>query len=361
MCIIAVKKPGVPFPSEETIENMWYSNPDGAGIMYTDGSNRVTIDKGYMTLKEFTARLEALRTEIDVDKEAVVFHFRIGTSGGNVAQNTHPFPISNRVKDLRSLRTRTKIGIAHNGIIHIKRPIDSISDTMEYIRSKLYPIYTRKHWFFKDKEMLDKIERQITSKMVFLEPSREVQLVGHFITEKDGMIYSNTSYEDYSKYLSRYYKPRVSGYYGTCYDYDYSKYGAWDDEDGGYFDPWDTWSKSDRHPLADNRFGSYLNAVDEVSLIDDSCYIVSYESGSMLEVGSLPYVLAIGKYGDYYSVEANEEDDGYIAVPLMNDLAIFTPEGLEVQFNKDDTLFVEVDESIELDPFPVENDDLPNA
>ena len=77
MCIIAVKKPGVPFPSEETIENMWYSNPDGAGIMYTDGSNRVTIDKGYMTLKEFEARLEALRTEIDVDKEAVVFHFRI--------------------------------------------------------------------------------------------------------------------------------------------------------------------------------------------------------------------------------------------------------------------------------------------
>ena len=44
MCIIAAKPAGIALPNAETIETMWYANPDGAGFMYAhDG--KVVIEK----------------------------------------------------------------------------------------------------------------------------------------------------------------------------------------------------------------------------------------------------------------------------------------------------------------------------
>lgn len=344
MCIIAVKKPGVPFPSEDTIRNMWVRNPDGAGIMYTDGSNRVTIDKGYMKLKDFNARLDELKREIDIDKETVVLHFRIGTSGGNTAENTHPFPISKRVSDLKALRMRTKIGIAHNGIIKIERPIEGISDTMEYIRTKLYSIYMNQHWFFKNKDILDKIERQITSKMVFLEPTREVQLVGKFITDKDGMIYSNSSYEGFKYYgvgaYGGYY-----GYYGRGYD----SYGY-----NGYYDPdYDEEMASLRKKYGGDYgydddyagYGSkshYIPKVMELSPVNESNYIVFYDSGDMMEVCDIILPVMIDKSGHLYV--ADFDDCGYeVAYPIEEDCASFDENGNSSVFDENEAIFMEVD------------------
>jgi hypothetical protein len=333
MCIIAIKKSGVPFPSEEIIENMWYRNPDGAGLMYTDGSGRVNIDKGYMTLSDFTRRIEELKQEIDVEKEAVVLHFRIGTSGGNIAANTHPFPISKRVKDLKALHLRTRIGVVHNGIIQIDRPIEDISDTMEYIRTKLHRIYQGRHWFYKDKDTLEKIERQITSKMAFLTANREVTTVGKFITEKDGMIYSNTSYEGFQYAYTGAWN---GGYYRGYYNYDYNySYGC-----GSYYGS----GAKKREKKKDLNKKPVLNPVADLMLLDDEDYIVDYDSGSMAQVSDLG-VLAIDKSGFVYVIAM--DDYGYeVAYYAAENCAAFTPDGVDVKWKENEAMWIEVEDAM---------------
>lgn len=82
MCIIASSAIGVNLPTNETIETMWFKNPDGAGFMFNkDG--KVIIRKGFMTLPDFMTAIEELKKEIDVVNTSVIMHFRIGTHGGN--------------------------------------------------------------------------------------------------------------------------------------------------------------------------------------------------------------------------------------------------------------------------------------
>lgn len=324
MCIIAIKKSGVDFPSEEVIENMWYRNPDGAGIMYTDGSGRVIIDKGYMTLSNFKKRIELLKQEIDVVKEAVVLHFRIGTSGGNVAANTHPFPISRRVEDLQALHHRAKIGVVHNGIITIDRPIKEISDTMEYIRTKLYPLYKNKHWFYKDADMLEKIERQITSKMAFLMPNREVVTVGKFITSKDGMVYSNTSYEGFKYYYSGAWSNYADvGYYNYNYGFGNTK---------GY----------KRSKYYERYYGT-LAQVAHLMPLNDEDYLVEMDTGSMATVSDLGGAIYMDK--NNYLYVTDYDDYGYeVAYHLSDNCLAFSASGMDVKFNEDKAIWMELED-----------------
>ena len=153
MCIIAAKPAGVKMPDDETISRMWYRNHDGAGIMYAkDG--KVRIDKGFMKLEDLKAHLEKVRRTVDLDKTAVVMHFRITTHGGTCPENCHPFPITRSIKLLKSLHQAAPIGIAHNGIIPIQ-PRKGISDTMEYIASQLAPLYDMNRQFVKDKYAME--------------------------------------------------------------------------------------------------------------------------------------------------------------------------------------------------------------
>lgn len=138
MCIICAKPANVKFPSEETIKNMWDANSDGAGLMYVkDG--KVRIEKGFMTYKSFTAKLDELRKTLDLVKTPVVMHFRITTHGGTCAANTHPFPVTDSIARLKQTNVTTTLGVAHNGIIPIT-PRKGISDTMEYIATQLSPL-----------------------------------------------------------------------------------------------------------------------------------------------------------------------------------------------------------------------------
>jgi len=220
MCIIAAKNKGVSFPSIDTVENMWYNNSDGAGLMWREG-NKVCISKGYMNLKSFKRAISELEDRLDLTETPMVMHFRIGTHGGNIPSNTHPFPIMESVSALQKLDFKTNIGVAHNGIIPIDPRSKNISDTMEYIAAQLYPIKCIKPTFYKDKNCQKLIYNAIQSKMAFLNYDGKIYTIGDFITEEDGMIYSNTSYKpktyyqrwdysnwEYSDYLSGYNWPK---------------------------------------------------------------------------------------------------------------------------------------------------------
>ena len=191
MCIIAAKPAGVAMPSRDTIRTMWDGNRDGAGLMYLEGG-KVTIEKGFMTYKSFAKKLDQLEKRLDLTRTPVVMHFRITTHGGTKPENCHPFPITDSIGALKKLTSRTDVGVAHNGIIHII-PRSGISDTMEYIASQLAPLKRALPRFYENKNAMLLVKNAIDSKMAFLTKEGKIYTVGDFVTD-NGVLYSNRSY-----------------------------------------------------------------------------------------------------------------------------------------------------------------------
>lgn len=242
MCVIAAKRAGVDFPSDQYIENMWFKNPDGAGFMYAkDG--QVYIEKGFMKYLDFTDRIEKLSEEIDLKETAMVLHFRITTSGGTCKENCHPFPISESVGMLKKLTVRTDLGVAHNGIIDINHAKD-VSDTQAYIMKQLAPLKKGVPNFLKNEHLLQLIHNAIESRMAFLDGKGGITLVGDF-TEDNGVMYSNLSFKHYDKFLRDFsygytfpgdadYWEAHEGLYGDYGYYSHRKV-MWLDEDQGQY------------------------------------------------------------------------------------------------------------------------------
>ena len=101
MCVIVTKEMNQKMPSKETLKQCFLANPGGCGFMY-NYENEVYIEKGFMTFESFYARLKELDEQIGLKKRAVVFHFRISTSGLIDEGNCHPYPICNDIRVMRS-------------------------------------------------------------------------------------------------------------------------------------------------------------------------------------------------------------------------------------------------------------------
>jgi hypothetical protein len=230
MCIIAIKPAGTKMPAMSTIENMWYNNPDGAGFMYAKGGN-VHIEKGFMALKDLKKALERLEKTIDVVNTPIILHFRITTHGKTSPENCHPFPISEKLPLLQMRKIRTPLAVAHNGIIDIKPSRKDISDTMEYIMTQLAPLYQLKKDFYKHEAGKKLIYNFIKSKMAFLDGNGRIETVGDFISGKDGLLYSNASYEARTVYYDW---DIWEDYSARWYESEHGKYLSWLSEDDGY-------------------------------------------------------------------------------------------------------------------------------
>lgn len=99
MCIAVMVTKGHVL-TEEVVDRCWRRNPDGAGFAWAN-NGKVEINKGYLKLDDFK---DSYFTKAkDADSNMLV-HFRIGTSGLNNADNTHPF----RIKDGAMI---------HNGVL----------------------------------------------------------------------------------------------------------------------------------------------------------------------------------------------------------------------------------------------------
>jgi len=194
MCIIVSKAKKIKMPDGKTLLRCFENNSDGAGIMWVE-NGVVNIRKGFMSYKEFDSFICKLGNRLDLTDTALVMHFRITTHGGTNAQTCHPFPISRKIPHLKRISFTTNIGVAHNGIIPIKCH-KALSDTQTYIMQNLSYIKKVKPDFYKDKSIMEKIEKDIHSKMCFLTKDEEIYTIGKFI-EEDGVLYSNSSYEEY--------------------------------------------------------------------------------------------------------------------------------------------------------------------
>ena len=189
MCIIVIKPKGTKGVSKDILENCFSNNPDGAGIMYNDNGN-VVIKKGFMEFEDFWKAANAIK---GIKNKTVVYHCRIGTSGGNVAQNTHPFPISGKTGDLTMLEVVTDIGYAHNGMIDID--VDNgMSDTMTYIKriAKFRRLIAER-----DQDFLALMGLSTKgSRLTILYPDGEVVTTGTGWIVDDGVTYSNGAYKE---------------------------------------------------------------------------------------------------------------------------------------------------------------------
>lgn len=219
MCIIAIKnKKNRNFKNEE-LEQMFINNPDGAGFMYVE-NNKVKIDKGYMTFKDFKNHFDLLNKKFNNFKNrSLILHFRIGTSGTNSRKNCHPYPISKKLKDLQKTKINCDLGVVHNGIIREYTPsfdnkID-FNDTQNFIINYLAPL--EEHWsdFYKNKRQLEALENVTNSKLAFLNKNGDVYLSGDFVENEDGLIFSNETFRKRS-----YSKDWLSDYnYNHSYDF----------------------------------------------------------------------------------------------------------------------------------------------
>ena len=206
MCIAILKTKDGNITDEQLL-NCFDNNPDGAGLAYTK-DNKIFIVKGIFDAKQFVEEYHKAVAEAD---GAMLVHCRIGTSGFKDYTNCHPHVVSDECV------------MIHNGILSIDVPKDSkVSDTVLYVEQYLKPLP-------KDFMLNDGIMSLITdhigtgNKFVFLNNRGDYSIAnekaGHW---KNGVWFSNYSYEAYSFY--------TKGYKGKSKVYSpYASY--WDDED----------------------------------------------------------------------------------------------------------------------------------
>ena len=193
MCIIIYKGEGKPFPPKETMKTCFDNNPDGAGYMLAV-NKKVIIKKGFMTFHHFYSSLKETR-KLYGDDVPYVMHFRITTQGGVNKYLTHPYPLSSEMDELKQLNTTAKIGIAHNGIIHLtSNNSKDYNDTMKFITDYLSLIIDSPNYYKDEKKML-LITRLCGSKLAILDNLGHCELIGNGWIEDKGIYYSNSSYK----------------------------------------------------------------------------------------------------------------------------------------------------------------------
>lgn len=234
MCIIVAKPENVKMPSFETLKTCFENNPDGAGFMYSDGKT-VRIRKGFMTFDEFVDAVNEEFAYDDATDYSIVMHFRIQTSGDVLPECTHPFPVTSDEDKMKQLRTESRWGIAHNGVIHGRNTKKGWSDTMDFVAGVVAPLSRINANFMRNGDCIDLLKSACGSKLCILENSGEIVTIGEFITE-NGVKYSNTSYlartYNWSSYASLWDAPNYNKAYG------YWDYGLDDDDDE--YDGYDT-------------------------------------------------------------------------------------------------------------------------
>ena len=196
MCIIAYIQPNK-YISDETIVNMFDNNPDGGGLMWKLHPNsRVKIEKGFEDVNEL---IKVFRSIPESAERAI--HCRIATAGKISVGCCHPFPLRNSTKTMKQAKDESPIAYMHNGIIDWCNPIGKHmdaeeSDTMIFGRDILYRLKND----LDNPRILDMIEESIaSSKLLIFRNNGETIVLGRWVKDKNGILYSNDTYK-YSYY-----------------------------------------------------------------------------------------------------------------------------------------------------------------
>jgi predicted glutamine amidotransferase len=202
MCIIAIKKRGVQFPTKKQVKAMMDNNSDGNSMMWHKKGCKTLHTLRTLSNKDFLKAYDQLVERQRPEDIALVMHFRIKTHGSAKVENTHCW-----------FSPECNLGFAHNGVLSLKNR-DDMTDSETFFRDLFIPAYLQGGW--------DAGERAVnavigSSKFAFLSTNGEIHHYGNFLT-KDGILFSNSSYEErnwgsYANYEKWY------GGYGGSYRY----------------------------------------------------------------------------------------------------------------------------------------------
>jgi hypothetical protein len=183
MCI-AIYKPEGKLLSQETLEQCYNANSDGAGYMFHK-SGKLYVKKGFFSFADFWKSYKRDKT-----KECVL-HFRIKTHGLIDKANCHPYNITN------------DFAFVHNGMISGYTDPNK-SDTWLFNEAILQPLVSKwgKLSLFDD-PVKKLIEAKIGySKLIFMDNEGHTEIFNEDKgTWDDGVWYSNSSYKKPAPYV----------------------------------------------------------------------------------------------------------------------------------------------------------------
>jgi hypothetical protein len=189
MCIIIVKERGLAIPNRKVLEHCFKRHKDGAGFMWVGKDDKVHIRKGFMTFEAFE---NGFGKEALTQDDALVIHFRTGTSGGIRPETCHPFPLANDESYLLATRVACHFGVAHNGVLG--KGSEYLSDSQIFIRDVLAdPAVKGNLASSVIRMMIQKIVG--SSRIVILTGKGEFIRFGHWI-EEGGLFFSNGSFHE---------------------------------------------------------------------------------------------------------------------------------------------------------------------
>lgn len=240
MCIILTVEKYVK-PDYDLIETCFWNNPDGAGLMWTEGG-RVCTAKG------FSDPYELHQAILDTPEDSrLVVHMRIATSGGIDVGTCHPFPITDELDVLHAANVECDAAIAHNGIIS-GMPTDAklgISDTVSFVSTIVTALYDVDDAV--TKSMCRRIKEAAPgNRFAIMTDDGEVYRLGvGWETVTKGIQASNGSWR-YDRLLKWTAAPKSRSYYGGWDSIEWE-----DDYYDGYYDYYGTWHpfKTDEEPL----------------------------------------------------------------------------------------------------------------
>ena len=164
MCLIIIKPKGVDLPSDIEILNAHICHSDGFGLAYNDGSD-ATIKKGAMGLADI---FKILRSVDYPEQRDIIMHFRTGTTGSNTPSNCHPFPLSHDVDALNATELKTRVAVAHNGVL---------TEYSEYSRREILPDIPKD--FTDTAAFIYDVLSQLGEKTVLSKPFRKLICTGY--------------------------------------------------------------------------------------------------------------------------------------------------------------------------------------
>lgn len=191
MCIIVYKDEGVDLPTDTVLRTCFRNNPDGAGYMYRNQDGTISVRKGYMTSESLIQSLHSIN---NVKDKEMVIHFRYGTHGEKSPGNTHPFPITNMIHQLRRLRLNSiDSALVHNGIIAgMSHKNATLSDTMCLVKIMA-----------NESEQSAYVQQILTYGKFIIMDRIETRIYGEFYEDPDtGLLYSNEGYKPVMYYTS---------------------------------------------------------------------------------------------------------------------------------------------------------------
>ena len=220
MCIGIVSEFGVPMPDNDTLKRCWDGNSDGAGYAYLTEESQWQVKKGFMKWKDF---INSFEEEKFIDENAVVIHFRIGTSGrcphkagdlGKGEMCTHPFPISDDVNELECINYISDGIVIHNGVVGAGAGV--LSDTMIAIRDHISVLWK---YSKTDQKVLELLEELIDcgprykGSRWFIGDKENHTLLGDWVLDKNTNLWY--THEGYKPIVTHRYP---SGAYYNGYD-----------------------------------------------------------------------------------------------------------------------------------------------